>query len=52
MEFIVTTENYALTGKPTLVNYPDPGFHRPLGGTTAQQAGLNTQMGAATNIYM
>ena len=51
MEFVTTAEEYALTGEQPWVDYPDPGFHRPLGGNAAQQRDTDIQFNVASNIY-
>lgn len=51
MGFVVTPEEYALTGEPLWQDYPDPGFHRPLGGNAAQQRDTNVKFNVALNVY-
>ena len=51
MGFVASAEEYALTGEPPWQNYKDPGFHRPLGGTAAQQRDIDVQFNVASNIY-
>ena len=49
--FIAPATVYALTGEPQWVDCQDPGWHRPLGGTTAQQKDVDVRFPVASNIY-
>ena len=51
MGFVTTAEEYALTGEQPWADYPDPGYHRPLGGNAAQQRDTDVQFNVASNIY-
>ena len=51
MGFVTTAEEYALAGEQPWADYPDPGYHRPLGGTAAYQRDTAMQFNVAPNIY-
>ena len=51
MGFVVTPEEYALTGEPGWQDFDDPGFHRPLGGNAAAQRDADVQYTVAKNIF-
>ena len=42
MGMVVTPEEYALTGEAAWVDFPDPGFHRPLGENATEQRDAET----------
>ena len=50
MGFITTPGGYALTGELPWQNFPDPGFHRQLGGTVAVKRGTKAQCNVAKNF--
>ena len=51
MGSVTTAEEYALIGEQPWADYPDPGYHRPLGGNAAQQRDTDVQFNVAPNIY-
>ena len=51
MGMVVTPEEYALTGETAWQDFPDPGFHRPLGGNATEQRDAETEFQARKTIY-
>ena len=51
MGFVASREEYALTGKKPLNDYPDPGRHRTLGVNAAQQRDSDIQYNFMANVY-
>ena len=49
--FITPAAVYALTGEQAWQDYPGPGWHQPLGGTTAHQKDVDVRFTVASNIY-
>ena len=52
MGFVTTPEEYALTGEQPWADFPDPGYHRALGGTASEQRDRDTEYNVARNIYL
>ena len=51
MGFVTTQEEYALTGEQPWHNFPDPGYHRTLGGAASEQRDADTRYNVAKNIF-
>ena len=50
MGFVTTAEEYALTGEQPWADYPDPGYHRSLGGNAAQQRDTDVQFNGSCRL--
>ena len=52
MGMVVSPEEYALTGEPPFRRIPDPGAHRPLGGSTTPQRDNEVTYNASKNVFL
>ena len=48
---ITTPEEYALPEEQPWQDFPDPGFHRTLGGTSSEQRDAETRYNVTKNIF-
>ena len=49
---VATPEEYVLTGEQPWQDFPDPGYHRVLGGTAAEQRDRETEFQARKTVYV
>ena len=52
MGMVVTPEEYVLTGEQPWQDFPDPGYHRVLGGTASEQRDRETKFQARKTVYV
>ena len=52
MGMVVTPEEYVLTGEQPWQDFPDPGYHRELGGTASKQKDRETEFQARKTVYV